>query len=88
VYIDISGIITDLSNNAFYSYLKKIIEAGFIKRIMYGSDSMMWPQLMEESIKTIQNAPFLSNQQKRDILYNNAARFLDLSEKDIKSHHK
>jgi len=88
VYVDISGIITDLNNAAFYSYLKKIIEAGFIKRIMFGSDSMMWPQLMEVSIKTIQNAPFLSNLQKRDILYNNAARFLNLSEQEIKRHHQ
>lgn len=87
VYVDISGIITDLHAPAFYSYLKQIIDAGFVKRVMFGSDSMLWPQLMEEGIKTINAAPFLSHEQKRDILYNNAARFLQLSPEEIQRHH-
>jgi predicted TIM-barrel fold metal-dependent hydrolase len=87
VYVDISGIITDLNEKAFYSYLAKIIEAGFCNRIMFGSDSMIWPELVEEALKTIESAPFLTKSQKRDILYNNAARFLNLSEIEIKKHH-
>jgi hypothetical protein len=35
----------------------------------------------------IEAAPFLSEQQKRDILYNNAARFLRLSDAEIARHH-
>ena len=31
---------------------------------------------------------FLSEEQKRDILYNNAARFLRLSKEQIERHHK
>ena len=88
VYVDISGIVTDLNHKAFYSYLNRIIEAGFCNRIMYGSDSMIWPELVEESLKTIESAPFLTKAQKRDILYNNAARFLDLSNEEIKKHHE
>ena len=87
VYVDISGIITDLNEKAFYSYLNKIIEPGFCNRIMFGSDSMIWPELVEEALKTIDSAPFLTKNQKRDILYNNAARFLNLSEEEIKKHH-
>ena len=87
VHVDISGIITDLSRPAFYSYLKKIVEAGFIKRIMFGSDQMIWPQLIEEAIKTIEEADFLTASQKRDIFYNNAARFLNLSKEEIRKHH-
>jgi len=87
LYVDISGIITDLNEKAFYSYLQKIIEPGFGNRIMFGSDSMIWPELVEEALKTIENAQFLTKAQKRDILYNNAARFLDLSEEEIKKHH-
>jgi uncharacterized protein len=34
-----------------------------------------------------EEAPFLSREQKRDILYNNAARFLRLSEEEIARHH-
>jgi uncharacterized protein len=88
LYVDISGIVTDLNRNAFYSFLKKIIEPGFCNRIMFGSDSMIWPQLVEEALNTIESAPFLTKAQKRDILYNNAARFLDLSADEIRKHHE
>ena len=42
---------------------------------------------IEIAIATIENAPFLSEEQKRDIFYNNAARFLRLSEEEITRHH-
>ena len=32
------------------------------------------------------SAPFLSEEQKRDIFYNNAARFLRLTEQEIAKH--
>ena len=38
-------------------------------------------------IRSIETAPFLSESQKRDILYNNAARFLRLSAGEIASDH-
>lgn len=50
------------------------------KRILYGSDSMVWPELIQMSIDIINEAEFLTDEQKRDILYNNAARFLRLDE--------
>lgn len=49
-----------------------------VKRIMFGSDQMVWPEAIDVSIAAINEAPFLSAEQKRDILYNNAARFLRL----------
>jgi hypothetical protein len=54
---------------------------------MFGSDQMVWPELIERSIEIIERAPFLSEEQKRDIFYNNAARFLRLSEQEIARHH-
>lgn len=54
---------------------------------MFGSDQMVWPGVIERSIRTIEEAPFLSADTKRDILYNNAARFLRLSEDEIARHH-
>lgn len=47
---------------------------------MFGSDEMVWPDAVSAAIDTIQNDPALSPQQKRDILYNNAARFLRIKE--------
>jgi len=46
---------------------------------------MWWPDAIGESIRSIEAAPFLSKSQKRDILYNNAARFLRLSPAQIKA---
>jgi uncharacterized protein len=43
-----------------------------------GSDKMVWLHAVSVGIDTIQNDPALTVEQKRDILYNNAARFLRL----------
>ncbi|HEU4704187.1 MAG TPA: amidohydrolase family protein, partial [Sphingomicrobium sp.] len=72
---------------AFYRYLQRITEAGFANRVMFGSDQMVWPGVIERSIKVIEDAPFLTESQKRDILYNNAARFLRLGDTEIARHH-
>ena len=63
------------------------MDAGFGKRVMFGSDNMVWPETIGRSIEVIQQAPFLSETQKRDILYNNAARFLRLDKATIERHH-
>jgi len=41
---------------------------------------MVWPGAIGAGIHSITSAPFLTEAQKRDILYNNAARFLRLKE--------
>jgi len=55
---------------------------------MFGSDQMVWPEVIERSIAVIEEAPFLTESQKRDIFYNNAARFLRLSVEEIARHHQ
>jgi predicted TIM-barrel fold metal-dependent hydrolase len=87
VYIDIGGNTWPYPREFFYSQLRRFIDAGFGKRILFGSDQMLWPELIEISIEVIEKAPFLSEEQKRDILYNNAARFLRLSNEEIARHH-
>lgn len=72
---------------AFHRYLQAIVDAGFARRVMFGSDQMVWPGTIERAIAVIAEAPFLSAQQKRDIFYNNAARFLRLTREDIARHH-
>jgi len=49
---------------------------------------MVWPEAIERSIFAIDEAAFLSEDQKRDIFYNNAARFLRLSQEEIAKHHE
>jgi predicted TIM-barrel fold metal-dependent hydrolase len=78
LYVDIGIIDYAFPRKEFYSYLRRLIDAGFENRIMFGSDEMVWPDAISEAIDSVQNAPFLTSAQKRDILYNNAARFLRL----------
>lgn len=79
VYVDVAVINWALPQAEFYRYLRRLVEAGFGNRIMHGSDQMNWPQSIGKSIEAIRSAPFLSEEEKRDILYNNAARFLNVS---------
>lgn len=88
LYVDISMIVYAEPRPAFYRYLQELVEAGYGDRVMFGSDQMIWPGIIEPSIRAIEDAPFLNAEQKRDILYNNAARFLRLSEAQIKAHHQ
>lgn len=87
VHVDIGVIVFSQPREAFYRYLRGIVEAGFGKRVMFGSDQMVWPGVIERAVEVIEEAPFLSEEQKRDILYNNAARFLRLSDEEIARHH-
>jgi predicted TIM-barrel fold metal-dependent hydrolase len=87
VYVDVGIIVYALPEAEFYRYLRTIVEAGFGERVMFGSDQMVWPETIERGIKRIEDAPFLTPAQKRDILYNNAARFLRLSQEQIAQHH-
>lgn len=86
VYLDTGVIAFTQPRESFYRYLKALVDAGFGNRIMFGSDQMVWPEAIEQSIEAIEQAPFLSQAQKRDILYNNAARFLRLDAATIKRH--
>ncbi len=82
VYVDIAGIDWLLPRKEFHRYLRSLVEAGLGKRIMFGSDTSMWPETLAIGIEAVESAGFLTEAQKRDVLYNNAARFLRLGEKD------
>lgn len=87
LYVDVSANDWNMPRAQFYSELKRLTDAGFSKRIMFGSDQTIWPQAIPLAIDTIKQAPFLTAKQKRDILYNNAARFLRLTTKQIAADH-
>ena len=88
VYVELSMLANVEPRPAFYRYLKAIVDAGYGERVMFGSDQMVWPGLIEPAIRSIEEAPFLTAKQKRDIFYNNAARFLRLSKDEIARHHR
>ncbi len=80
LYGDVSTITWVIPRTAFYDYLQALVAAGLGKRLMFGSDQMRWPEKIGEGIAAIEQAPFLTDEQKRDILFNNAARFLRIDE--------
>jgi predicted TIM-barrel fold metal-dependent hydrolase len=88
LYVDIGGMTWVYPREYFYRQLKQMTDAGFSDRIMFGSDGLVWPELIGVAIDIVEEAPFLTEAQKRDILYNNAARFLRLSDDQIASHHR
>jgi predicted TIM-barrel fold metal-dependent hydrolase len=83
VYGDLSTASWIVPRPIFYDHLKKLMDAGLGKRLMFASDQMTWPEVIDLAVDAIQSAPFLSPEEKRDIFYNNAARFLRL---DAKGH--
>ncbi len=80
VYADLATINWIIPREEFHEYLKDLIRAGFGKRLMFGSDQMVWPEAIGMAIEGIESAKFLSKEEKRDIFYNNAAQFLKLKE--------
>lgn len=84
VYVDVAGLIWSYPLKEVHMYIQRIVEAGFEDRILFGTDQLIWPKLMAASISVIEGATYLTPQQKRDILYNNAARFLRLEKAETK----
>jgi hypothetical protein len=88
VYVDTGVIDWAIPEPEFRYYLSRLVGAGFGDRILYGSDQMDSPAAIDASIERILRADYLSRSQKRAILYDNAARFLRLSDEEIAVHHK
>jgi hypothetical protein len=79
LYADVSVLQWAIPRPAYYSYLKALVDAGFSSRLMFGSDGGV--RHLRMGVEAIEKADFLSPEQKRDILYNNAAKFLKLPAK-------
>lgn len=81
VYADLAVIDFTQPRAEFHRYLRRLVEAGYGDRIMFGSDQMVWPGAIGAGIEAIKSADFLTAAQKQAILHDNAARFLRLDEK-------
>jgi predicted TIM-barrel fold metal-dependent hydrolase len=77
VYVDVAGLQSEriVPRSGYERYLRALVEAGFGRRIMFGSD---FPDSIGPGIDAILAADFLTAGQKADILCHNAARFLRL----------
>ena len=78
VYVDLGVISWTQPRTEFHRYLRALVEAGYSKRIMFGSDQMVWPEAIGMAVDAVKSADFLTPQQRSDIFYHNAARFFRL----------
>jgi predicted TIM-barrel fold metal-dependent hydrolase len=78
LYVDTGSLQMALTRTEYYHFLQSLVEAGFLDRVMYGTDQIVWPGLIEEGVRAINDAPFLTTLQKKAILHDNAARFMRL----------
>ena len=83
LYTDVAVMLWVEPNTQRYikEFLKNAKYAGYLNRVMFGSDQMIWPGAIEKSILFLNSLDFLSKQDKEDILYNNAAKFLRIANK-------
>lgn len=79
VNADLGAIDWLLPRAEFHHYLQALMRAGFGKRLMFGTDQMYWPEGIAMAVDAVSSAPFLSPDEKRDIFYNNAAKFYRVS---------
>ena len=80
LYVDIAGNDWQIPRRQFHDQLRRLVDAGFGKRILFGSDAMVWPDTIPVAVDAIDSATFLTPEQKRDIFHDNAARFLRLKD--------
>ncbi|MEP7323428.1 MAG: amidohydrolase family protein, partial [Saprospiraceae bacterium] len=80
LYVDLAVMLWVEPNTqrTIKDFLRNVKEAGYLDRVMFGSDQMTWPYAIEKSIRFLNSLTFLTKQDKENIFYNNAARFLRL----------
>ena len=76
VYVDMTALNAAVPEPIHAAAVQLFIERGFVDRIMFGSDNWEAAPIVER----YQNFSFLSEEQRSDIFYGNAARFLRLAE--------
>lgn len=84
VYCDMSAIALYQPVEVWEPNLRRLYAEGLGHRLMFGSD---FEGTIEENLRVIFNIGWLNENEKRDILYFNAARFLGLTEKEKHEHH-
>jgi uncharacterized protein len=83
VYFDMSILNSDAPAETHEAELKRWIDRGFADRIVFGSDTRPAGPIL----RRLERIAWLTPQQRRAILYDNAARFLRLDKQTIDRHH-
>jgi predicted TIM-barrel fold metal-dependent hydrolase len=81
VYADLGAVlwVEPLAREHAAAFLREAKLAGLLDRVMFGSDQMNWPGAIGDSIAYLESLGFLTPDEKRMILYDNASRFFALA---------
>lgn len=79
VYAEFGFLTVGYRDSDVWPYINAFVDAGFEDRILYGTDQMVWPDLVDVSINRVRRTAALSQAVKRKFLYTNAARFLRIN---------
>jgi predicted TIM-barrel fold metal-dependent hydrolase len=80
VYLDTAIVNWILGKQLFNRTLEEAVDTVGSDRILFGTDQMVWPQMITPAVESIRDAPFLSDQDKRNILGENARRLLKIAD--------
>ncbi|MEX0646941.1 MAG: amidohydrolase family protein [Balneolaceae bacterium] len=85
IYTEISAVSLFAPKIFWERNVKKLYEEGLGDRLMFASDYF---GTVKQNIEIIYSLDWLTVEQKRDVFYNNAARFLELTPVQIQEHHE
>ena len=89
VYVDISTLTwTPIAGDLLEPFLTEAKRRRLLDRVMFGSDQMRWPEAIALAIDRVNRLSFLTVEEKADIFYDNAAKFLGLTAEEIARHHR
>jgi uncharacterized protein len=80
VYLDTAVVDWIVGREMFNRMLKEAVATVGSDRILFGSDQMVWPQMITPAVESIRNATFLTDRDKRNVLGENARRLLKIVE--------
>ena len=80
VYVDTGVVNWVLGRALFERMLRETVETVGSDRVLFGSDQMVWPQMIAPAIEAIVQAPFLSESDRHHILWANAAGLFALGD--------
>jgi len=79
VYADVAAVNWCLGRAGFHRLLRQVVETVGADKILFGSDQMDVPQMISVGVSAIQEADFLSDDDKHKILGDNARKLLGIS---------
>ena len=80
VYIETSVAIWLLGDHLFHRLLNEAVATAGSDKILFGTLQMAWPEVIGRSVTTIREADYLSLDDKRAILWENAAALFEIEE--------